>query len=107
MRTTLLAVCLSTVTALAGVTTIPREDASRPNPKLAKPLKRWPNELDIKRLESVKGLRASEVLKALGHPCRVERQKDGDERWIYPWLAFASVSLHNGVATGTFYTAGF
>ena len=107
VRTTILAIGLSTLTALAGVTTVAPDESSRPNPKLAKPLKRWPSELDLKRLESVKGLRAADVLKTLGHPSRVERQKDGHERWIYPWLAIASVSLHNGVATDTFYTAGF
>jgi hypothetical protein len=86
----------------AGCSTAPIQ----PDTKLARPLGRWPNADDLKRLESVKGQSAAGVLKALGHPKRVEHDERG-ERWIYPWLATAIVYFHDGVATDTFYTAGY
>src|SRR5262245_23193429 len=79
---------------------------TRPNPKLSRPLDRWPNGDDIRRLESVKGHSAAHVLETLGHPQKVERDKQG-ERWFYPWRAAAIVYFHNGIVTNTFYTAGY
>ena len=107
VKTTLLIVCLSalTLSSCAGSADLPSH--AQANTKLAKPLGRWPTADDIKRLESVKGLTAAKVLRTLGHPKHVERQEDGEERWDYPWLAAASVYFRHGVATSTFYTAGY
>ena len=80
---------------------------SQPNTKLSKPLGHWPTADDLKRLESVKGLSASKVIQALGHPKHIEREPNGRERWDYHWLAAASVYFRDGHATSTFYTAGY
>jgi outer membrane protein assembly factor BamE (lipoprotein component of BamABCDE complex) len=107
VKTTLLIACLSALalSSCAGSADLPSQ--AQPNTKLAKPLGRWPTAGDIKRLESVKGLTAAKVLRTLGHPKHVERQEDGQERWDYPWRAAACVYFRDGVATGTFYTAGY
>jgi hypothetical protein len=80
---------------------------SYPDTKLAKPLDRLPTADELQRLQSVRGLPAAKVLYTLGHPIRVERQPDGRERWDYPWPAVACVYFRDGVATDTYYTAGY
>jgi hypothetical protein len=78
-----------------------------PEPRLAKPLDRWPNEQDLARLKSVEGKPRRVVLRLLGHPSAVERRADGEEVWDYPWCARCRVWIKGGVCTGTFYTAGY
>ena len=79
---------------------------TRPDPKLSRPLDRWPNGDDLRRLQSVKGQSAAQVLKILGHPAKVERDEQR-ESWSYPWRAAAIVYFRNGLVTDTFYTAGY
>jgi outer membrane protein assembly factor BamE (lipoprotein component of BamABCDE complex) len=97
-----LCLCALTLLLAVGCST----STAKPDTKLARPLGRWPNADDLKRLESVKGQSAAGVLKTLGHPKRVERDEHG-EHWVYPWLATAVVYFHDGVVTNTFYTAGY
>jgi hypothetical protein len=78
-----------------------------PDPRLARPLGRWPNAADLARLASVEGKPRAVVLRVLGHPCRVERRPDGEEVWDYPWCAACRVWIRSGVCTGTFYTGGY
>jgi hypothetical protein len=73
----------------------------------SKPLDRWPDREDLQRLKSVEGKSKREVIRALGHPCKVSRQPDGTEIWDYPWLAACRVWIKDGKCSGTFYTAGY
>jgi hypothetical protein len=76
------------------------------DPSRAQSLNRWPNGVDLARLQSVEGRPKAVVLEILGHPSRVERRPDGED-WDYPWLAACRVSIRKGVCTGTFYTPGY
>lgn len=78
-----------------------------PDPKLARPLDHRPTASDLARLRSVKGKSKSEILKALGHPARVQRLRNGIEFWDYPWVASCRIWLCDGVCFDTFYTAGY
>jgi hypothetical protein len=108
------------LTALLLATSAPARDSSgprqpgvhgvaeaEPDPTQARPLDRWPNAVDLARLQSVEGKPKAVILRVLGHPMWVERRPDGEELWDYPWCAACRVWIRNGVCTGTFYTAGY
>jgi hypothetical protein len=80
---------------------------AKPDPTRARPLDRWPNAVDLARLQSVEGKPKAVILQVLGHPSRVERRPDGEEVWDYPWCAACRVWIRKGVCTGTFYTGGY
>ena len=79
----------------------------QPETNKAKPLRRWPNDLDMFRLGMAEGKPAWAVLVIMGNPRKIERRPDGTEVWDYPWPAYCGVWFKNGVCTGTFYTAGY
>jgi hypothetical protein len=108
------------LTALASAPSLELQDAgdaaliaevaalnAQPDPRLARPLDRWPNEADLARLQSVKGKPKGTILRVLDHPNRVELRPNGDEVWDYPWLASCRVWIRNGVCYATDYDAGF
>jgi hypothetical protein len=80
---------------------------TKADPRKAKVLNRFPGDEEIKRLVSVKGKTAAEVIETLGHPSRMEHPGDGIEVWVYPWPAYCAVGFRNGKVIGTFYTAGY
>lgn len=78
-----------------------------PDPSQSHRLDHCPNAADLARLESVEGKSKAVVLQVLGHPSSVERRRDGEEVWNYPWCAACQVWIRRGVCTGTFYTGGY
>ncbi|MBI3866087.1 MAG: hypothetical protein HY290_29770 [Planctomycetia bacterium] len=80
---------------------------TRPDPRLAESLDRWPNQADIDRLASVKGKSPTETIRILGHPRKVVPGENGTQIWDYPWSAACRVWFKNGVVDDTYYTAGY
>ena len=113
MTRTILAGLLLMVFVGTGDSSGPRQPNSQvvieaePDPTQARELDHWPNDEDMRRLQSVEGKPKAVVLQVLGHPCRVERRLDGEEIWDYPWLSYCRVWLRNGVCTGTDYNKGW
>ncbi len=111
MRRVILAVVVVLTAMTAGLPSVPRSATvvmeTEPDPREARPLDRWPNEQDLARLASAEGQSRLRVLQLLGHPCAVDRQAGGVERWSYPWQAACCVDFENGVCTSTFYTGGY
>ena len=110
---TVLAVLVLLATVAVGGSSVPRPRSptvvmeNEPDTRKARPLKSWPTEQDLARLNSAKGRSRAGVLALLGHPCAVERRANGVEEWAYPWVAGCRVRFEKGVCTGTFYTGGF
>jgi hypothetical protein len=112
VRSFLAALALVTVFASAAPSDVERPRhwaavAAEPDPRLARPLERWPDAADLARLRSVEGKPKAVVLRVLGHPSRVERRPGQEEVWDYPWCAACRVWFRKGLCTGTFYTAGY
>lgn len=81
--------------------------AVQPDTNKATPLNRWPNKQDLTRLRSLERQAKWMVLMVLGHPSAVERQPEDLEVWLYPWVAYCSVTFKNGFCVWTFYSAGY
>jgi hypothetical protein len=80
---------------------------NEPDTSKAIRLDRWATEEEAKRFHSVKGMPRWKVLRTLGHPCNLGRQKDGTEVWWYAWGVQWCVYFKNGVCTSTWSNDGY
>jgi hypothetical protein len=113
MSRTLFAGLLLTLFVGSGESSGPRQPSTEvvideePDPRKARGLDHWPNADDLTRLQFVEGKSKAVILQVLGHPCRIERRRNGEEKWYYPWCACCCLWIRQGVCTETFYTAGY
>jgi hypothetical protein len=112
VRSSLAALALVTVFASAAPSDVGKPGnwaavEPGPDPRLARPLGRWPNAADLARLRSVEGRPKAVLLRVLGHPSEVWRRPDGAEVWDYPWPGVCWVWVRNGACTDTLYFAGY